>query len=218
MTAGRFDSAWTRTATVVTLATVAVVTLGSLPLVASAARSAADPTVASAAGHCLEASDRRSYDRLSLSLIPNEGPVDMPFLGFARFLAANAVATPTFKQVRAKRVTNGAVNSLAFSSANTAGNLIVVYVSWSNTGSVALSDSRGNTYSERRSGHRLERRRVAIPGVLRQEHRRRIQHGHGHLRERHHQLRRALHPRVRRDGRRQPRWTSAPPRPGRSLA
>jgi glucose/arabinose dehydrogenase/PKD repeat protein len=56
-------------------------------------------------------------------------------------------ATPTFVQVRAKEVKSGTTNSLAFSSANTAGNLIVVYAIWSNTGSVAVSDSRGNTYA-----------------------------------------------------------------------
>ena len=39
------------------------------------------------------------------------------------------------------------MNSLAFTNPNTAGNLIVVYVAWNNTGSVALSDSRGNTYT-----------------------------------------------------------------------
>ena len=38
-------------------------------------------------------------------------------MGFAQFLAADAAATPTFKQVRAKRVTNGTVNTLAFNSA-----------------------------------------------------------------------------------------------------
>ena len=50
-------------------------------------------------------------------------------------------------QVRAKEVKSGTTNSLAFSSANTAGNLIVVYAIWSNTGSVTVSDSRGNTYA-----------------------------------------------------------------------
>jgi glucose/arabinose dehydrogenase len=58
-----------------------------------------------------------------------------------------APLTPQFVQVRAKQVTSGKVNSLAFSSANTAGNLIVAYVLWNNTGSVSLSDSRGNGYA-----------------------------------------------------------------------
>ncbi len=56
-------------------------------------------------------------------------------------------ATPTFVQVRAKEVTSGTTNSLAFSSANTSGNLIVVYVLWNNTAGVTLSDSRGNGYA-----------------------------------------------------------------------
>ena len=62
-------------------------------------------------------------------------------------VGALAAATPTFVQVRAKEIKSGTTNSLAFSSANTAGNLIVVYAIWSNTGSVTVSDSRGNTYA-----------------------------------------------------------------------
>src|ERR671923_108253 len=63
-------------------------------------------------------------------------------------IAAGAeAAAPSFVQGRAKRVTSGTVNRLAFSSANTAGNLIVVYVSWSNPGTVTVSDTRNNTYS-----------------------------------------------------------------------
>ena len=61
--------------------------------------------------------------------------------------AVGAPATPQFVQVRAKEVTSGATNSLAFNSANTAGNLIVVYAIWSNTNSASVSDSRGNTYA-----------------------------------------------------------------------
>ena len=49
---------------------------------------------------------------------------------------AAAAATPAFVQVRAKKVRSGTTNSLAFNNANTAGNLIVVYAIWSNTGSV----------------------------------------------------------------------------------
>ena len=57
-------------------------------------------------------------------------------------------ATPTFKQVRAKEITSGTLNSLAFNSANTAGNLIVVYLAWTNTNSVSLTDTRGNVYTQ----------------------------------------------------------------------
>jgi hypothetical protein len=38
------------------------------------------------------------------------------------------------------------VNSLAFTNANAAGNLIIVYVVWDNSSPVTLRDSRGNTY------------------------------------------------------------------------
>ena len=61
--------------------------------------------------------------------------------------ARAAAATPTFKQVRAAEITSGTLNSLAFSSANTAGNLIVVYLTWTNTNSVSVTDTRGNVYT-----------------------------------------------------------------------
>ncbi len=49
--------------------------------------------------------------------------------------------------MRAAEVTSGTLNSLAFSSANTAGNLIVVYLTWTNTNSVSITDTRGNVYT-----------------------------------------------------------------------
>ena len=58
-----------------------------------------------------------------------------------------ATATPTFVQAQAKEITSGTVNSLAFTSANTAGDLIVVYLVWSNTSSVSMTDTRGNVYA-----------------------------------------------------------------------
>jgi glucose/arabinose dehydrogenase/chitodextrinase len=61
--------------------------------------------------------------------------------------ASAATATPTFKQVRAKEITSGTLNSLAFNSANTAGNLIVVYLAWSNTSGVSITDTQGNAYT-----------------------------------------------------------------------
>jgi chitodextrinase len=61
--------------------------------------------------------------------------------------AAPAVpVVPAFVQQTSKNVTSGKTNSVTFPSANTAGNLIVVYVNWGNTGTVSISDSRGNTY------------------------------------------------------------------------
>jgi glucose/arabinose dehydrogenase len=61
--------------------------------------------------------------------------------------AAATVATPTFVQTTSKEIRSGTTNSLAFNSANAAGNLIVVYALCSNTGSVSLSDSGGNAYA-----------------------------------------------------------------------
>ena len=58
-----------------------------------------------------------------------------------------SAAVPSFVQVQAREITNGKTNSVAFPSANTAGNLIVVSVFWTNAGAVSLADSRGNTYA-----------------------------------------------------------------------
>jgi glucose/arabinose dehydrogenase len=60
---------------------------------------------------------------------------------------AAVAATPAFVQTGAREVTSGTTNALAFGSPNTAGNLIVVYALWSNTNTVTISDSRGNTYT-----------------------------------------------------------------------
>ena len=54
-------------------------------------------------------------------------------------------ATQTFIQGGQKRITSGTVNSLAFTNPNTAGNLIVVYVAWNNTGSVCPLRHAGAT-------------------------------------------------------------------------
>jgi Bacterial Ig domain len=56
-------------------------------------------------------------------------------------------ATATFKQVNAKEIRSGTVNSLAFDSPNTAGNLIVVYLAWTNENAVSVEDTNGNVYS-----------------------------------------------------------------------
>src|SRR6516162_7543187 len=77
-------------------------------------------------------------------------------LGIAVVLAAvtfgilsppRANAASAFVQARDTQVTSGTTATLAFSKANTAGNLIVVYVVWDNPGTVQVSDTRGNTYT-----------------------------------------------------------------------
>ncbi len=55
-------------------------------------------------------------------------------------------STPSFIQEKDNRVTSGKTSSATFSSATTAGNLIVVYLNWDNTGTASVSDSLGNTY------------------------------------------------------------------------
>jgi glucose/arabinose dehydrogenase/chitodextrinase len=56
-------------------------------------------------------------------------------------------ANPAFVQARSKQITTGTANSLAFTNANAAGNLIVAYVVWDSSSPVTLRDSRGNTYA-----------------------------------------------------------------------
>jgi outer membrane protein assembly factor BamB len=58
-----------------------------------------------------------------------------------------SAASAAFVQGRNAQVTSGTKASLAFSKANTAGNLIVAYVVWDNPGAVTVSDTRGNTYT-----------------------------------------------------------------------
>ncbi len=56
-------------------------------------------------------------------------------------------ASAAFVQGGDTQVGSGTTASLAFPSANTSGNLIVVYVVWDNPGTVTVSDTRGNTYT-----------------------------------------------------------------------
>ena len=56
------------------------------------------------------------------------------------------VSTPAFVQQNSNKITRGTTNRVAFPFANTAGDLIVAYVIWDNSGSVSLSDSKGNVY------------------------------------------------------------------------
>ena len=59
-----------------------------------------------------------------------------------------APATPTYVQGRANEAARATTtNAVAFSSANTAGNLLVVYAIWDNTSAASISDTRGNTYA-----------------------------------------------------------------------
>ena len=87
----------------------------------------------------------RPWSRRALAFLVTAA---LGLLGLPMFApSASAAATPTFKQVRAKEITSGTLNSLAFSSANTTGNLIVVYLMWTNTDSVSVTDTRGNAYT-----------------------------------------------------------------------
>ena len=65
---------------------------------------------------------------------------------FVPVQATVLAATPAFVQKKEQQINSGTTNLVTFTTSNTAGNLIVVYVIWDNNGSVSLSDSRGNTY------------------------------------------------------------------------
>jgi glucose/arabinose dehydrogenase len=56
-------------------------------------------------------------------------------------------ATPAHVQSRANEINSGTVNSLAFGQPNTGGNLVVVYVVWTSTANVTVSDTNGNSYA-----------------------------------------------------------------------
>src|SRR5262245_59460322 len=67
-------------------------------------------------------------------------------LGLATERAAQA-ATPSFVQGGSQSARSGRTTTLAFSQANTAGNLIVAYVIWDNAGTATVTDTRGNQYA-----------------------------------------------------------------------
>ena len=62
-------------------------------------------------------------------------------------LSAPAAAKPAFVQKRSFSVTSGTSVSVRLRKANTAGNLLVAFVVWDNSGAVSLTDSAGNTYA-----------------------------------------------------------------------
>ena len=103
--------------------------------------------------------------------------------------------TPAYVQGASAQVGSGTTASVAFPGANTAGNLIVVYVLWDNPGTVTVSDTKGNTYTPGTArqtwGTQLE-----FGGLLRLERPRRNQHGQGDLWNGAHVVRHRLRARV----------------------
>jgi len=63
-------------------------------------------------------------------------------------VTTSAVSTtpPVHVQAANNQISSGASTSVAFGSSTTTGNTIVVFVIWSNTSTVTVSDTRGNTY------------------------------------------------------------------------
>jgi chitodextrinase len=57
-----------------------------------------------------------------------------------------ALTSPSFVQVNHNQVSMGTSTSVTFNAPTQAGNTIVVYVIWNNSGSVAVTDTRGDTF------------------------------------------------------------------------
>jgi hypothetical protein len=60
---------------------------------------------------------------------------------------ATAAAAPAFVQQSSARATSGGSIQVTLPKATAAGNLLVVYVVWDNSSPIAVTDSRGNTYT-----------------------------------------------------------------------
>ena len=92
-----------------------------------------------------------------------------------------SATSPAYVQGASAQVASGTTASVAFPGANSAGNLIVVYVLWNNTGTVTVSDTRATPTPPATAradlGEQLE-----CAGLLRLERPRRVQHGQGDLR------------------------------------
>ena len=56
---------------------------------------------------------------------------------------------------------------------------------WTNSGTVALTDSRGNSYTSVGGADQMEQQHLERPGFLRQERQRRREHRHRHVQQRH---------------------------------
>jgi chitodextrinase len=59
---------------------------------------------------------------------------------------SSAVTPPSIVQTNQNQISSGTSTAVTFNAPTLAGNTIVAYVIWSNTGSVALSDSRGDAF------------------------------------------------------------------------
>jgi glucose/arabinose dehydrogenase/chitodextrinase len=91
---------------------------------------------------------RVSAGRARLSLVGILTVISLiVFAGLVAAPTSAAPATPTFVQTAAREISSGTVSSVPFANSNTAGNLIVAYVVWNNSGAVTLTDIRGNAYT-----------------------------------------------------------------------
>ncbi len=59
---------------------------------------------------------------------------------------SGAVTPPSFVQVNNNQISSGSTTSVTLNAPTVAGNTIVAYLIWNNTGSAAVSDSRGDTF------------------------------------------------------------------------
>jgi chitodextrinase len=72
--------------------------------------------------------------------------VSSPSQQLAVTTTSGAVTPPSFVQVNNNQISSGGSTSVTLNAPTVAGNTIVVYLIWNNTGSAAVSDSRGDTF------------------------------------------------------------------------
>ena len=110
--------------------------------------------------HCVPTA-LRTQGRRPRSLVAVLVAVALGLLTLPLVPSPAQAAAATFKQLDADEIQSGKFNSLTFNEANTAGNLIVVYLAWTNTDSVQIVDSNQNQYQSvdlpTRWGPRLSR-------------------------------------------------------------
>ena len=83
----------------------------------------------------------------TVAAFDTSGNASTQSLGLTVMTSSPAVTTPSFVQVNNNEISRGSNLSTTFNSSTQPGNTIVVYVIWSNAGSVALTDSCGNAFA-----------------------------------------------------------------------
>lgn len=92
----------------------------------------------------LVASTTYAYAATAFDAAGNFSALSQPFNATTASVPA---APPQYIQGTQNEVRSGTTNAVSFGSALHAGNTVVVYLLWSNSGSATVTDSQGNTYT-----------------------------------------------------------------------